>query len=1073
MITSPFLHTKFLVPQHGQNRLTRLRLLEMVERRLDRRLILISAPAGYGKTTLLAEFTRGSSTPSAWYQLDPADNDPAVFLAYLIETLGRVQRDDPGGNPLIGGVTQTLLGSAEENFSPQHVLTVLINELTEVLTEDTLVILEDYHLISNPTVHQLVEFLLDNAPPALHLIISTRVDPPLGLARLRARGLLAELRAEDLRFREDEVRAWMAEGSPKISEESVALLSEKTEGWAAALQIVRSSLTGATSEEALDFITNLSGSHRFIFEYLAGEVFRRQPAAHQQFLLRTAVLTQMDSVACNALPGVEQAQSVLEQLEDENLFLISLDSEGQWYRYHLLFREFLLAKLKEEDKGLYLDLRNASGAYYEAHKEYEAAFNQYLNAQAYKAAARVLGAFAPDYVERGRVEVLHRYLSALPKSVRLEHPHLLLEHGNVLRRLGEAGSAISCYEETQQVFASRGDRAGLSRALTRLAEVNRAQGNYRRAEAFAAEAQASAPDDDHAGRAEALMALAKSRGFLSDMGQGRLLAEQAVEESRRARESISRLAHANLLQSLGQICWWYGDPQATVRYCQEALQAAPEQLAPIAAKAFISMATPYLYWCELDTALEYAERGLEISQTLHLKELQPSAYTVLGNVLTRLGETARAEAALRQSMELAQAFGLASYERVMATGYLAYNLYGQGRVEEARQLAEGALWSYTGNPDTYEVFVCRSVLADVALEKGDLEEAETLFTGLLETGIRRQFNIPLAMVYFGLAYIHLVTGRTPSGISYARQAQELIEPTGAIQLYLDQGERSRVVCQALANDGYRSHFLHRVLDSLPKQPALPGVVAASGLVVTIHCLGPFQVYAGEQRISQSRWVSTKARDLLAFFVTFRGERILAARAFDAIWADKAGRGMTAFHTALSRLRKALRMDGNATKFILVEAGEYWLDTARFRVDLDDFDHALAKARAASGNDASAHWYQHAIDLYAGEFLENMYYDWVFPERRRIQQDYIGALCALAGIRAATNHDQRAADLLQKALEIDPLLENVHCQLMQIYARQDRRIEVARQYQQLQEVLAEELGVKPTQATQSLYQQLIQ
>ena len=248
---------------------------------------------------------------------------------------------------------------------------------------------------------------------------------------------------------------------------------------------------------------------------------------------------------------------------------------------------------------------------------------------------------------------------------------------------------MTAYEEARLAFAFRQQPNGICRALTRLAEVNRAQGNYRQAEKLSREAL-SISAVGHAARAEALMALAKSVGFLSGMNQGRELAEQAVEEARMAGDEVSALSRANFLQSLGQICWWHGDPQATIRYCQEALQIAPEEASPIGAQACISMATPYLYWRELDKALQFAERGLQIAQTLHLKELLPGAYTALGNVLTRLGETARAEACLRQGMEIGQQLGLASYERLMATGFLAYNLCGQGRVDEARQLAEGA-----------------------------------------------------------------------------------------------------------------------------------------------------------------------------------------------------------------------------------------------------------------------------------------------------------------------------------------------------------------------------------------------
>ncbi len=848
------------------------------------------------------------------------------------------------------------------------------------------------------------------------------------------------------------------------------MLSEKTEGWAAALQIVRSSLSGHDAHSAGRLIASLNGSHRYIFEYLAGEVFRRQSAERQTFLLHTAILVQMEAAVCNALPGIREAQSMLDQLEQENLFLTSLDVQRRWYRYHHLFREFLLSKLQREQPQQVVALGIAAGEYYERQGEWEAAFAHYVEAQAWEAAVRVIKIFAPDHVERGRVEVLHRALISLPLATLRQEPELLLQHGNVHHRLGNAGLAVNAYEDARAGFAARGDQAGVSRALTRLAELNRAQGNYRQAEALASEALSETPGDDHAARAEALMALAKSTGFLADIDQGRALAEQAVEEARQAGDKLSPLARANFLQSLGQICWWHGDPHATDRYCKEALQLAPEELSPIAAQAYISLVSPYLYWRELDVALEYAERGLEIAQTLHLHELLPSAYTALGNVLTRRGETARAEACLRQSMEMAQNLGLAAYERLMATGYLAYNLYSQGRVDEARQLAEGALWAYTGSLDTYEAYVCRSVLADVALEQRQLARAETIYAELVEVGERRQFRIPLAMVYFGLAYIHLVTDRRETGLAFARKALAMIEPTQAVQLFIDQGERSRVVCKALQEAGEMSSFLGRVIEHLPaRQPT----ITFTHKTVMVRCLGTLRVLVGSDEISQERWVSTKARDLLAYFITFRGEHIPAERAFEAIWADKPGRGMTAFHTALSRLRSALRLGESTPRFILVEAGEYWLDQAAFSVDVDEFDAALAKARAASNAEIGTRWYEQAVALYQGEYLDNLYYDWLLPERRRLTKAHIASLRALADFHFDHERYTRALELLQRALRVDNLLEDLHCQAMRVYTALGDRAGLARQYQDLKEALAAEMGMEPLTTSSKLFQGLME
>jgi two-component SAPR family response regulator len=243
--------------------------------------------------------------------------------------------------------------------------------------------------------------------------------------------------------------------------------------------------------------------------------------------------------------------------------------------------------------------------------------------------------------------------------------------------------------------------------------------------------------------------------------------------------------------------------------------------------------------------------------------------------------------------------------------------------------------------------------------------------------------------------------------------------------------------------------------------------------IVVRCLGPLRVLVAGEEISQERWVSTKARDLLAYFITLRGERIPAERVFDAIWTDKAGRGRTAFHTALSRLRNALRTNRPTPRFILVETGEYWLDTAAFSVDVDEFDAALAKARAASGQEASARWYEQAISLYRGEYLDNLYYDWVFPERRRLTQAYLAALCALADFHFTRERYTNALELLQRALRVDNLSEDLHCQAMRVYAALGDRTGLAHQYQDLQQALFADLGLQPLASTTRLYQRLIE
>jgi DNA-binding SARP family transcriptional activator len=441
----------------------------------------------------------------------------------------------------------------------------------------------------------------------------------------------------------------------------------------------------------------------------------------------------------------------------------------------------------------------------------------------------------------------------------------------------------------------------------------------------------------------------------------------------------------------------------------------------------------------------------------------------LGGLLTRRGEWQRAERHLRQAVQLSQGSGLDIYFRIMATSYLSQNLCAQGRIEEARQLAEAALWERAASPDTYEMVVCRSVLADAALEEDRLDEAQAIFESLIEIGQRRQFRLPLAMVYFGLAYIHLRQHRAAEAIEYAGQSVTILEPLGTWQLYLDQGRRARLVCQALVEAGQSTPFVDQVLSRLPGSP--PPAVEIQDAPIRIQCLGPFRVFAGDEEITQADWVSTKARDLLAYFVTFRRQRLPLDRVVASIWPE-GGQSDRAFHSALYRLRHALRGEGDRTKFVLLKGGECWLDTGRFDIDVEAFEAYLNAARATTGEKSAAN-YGLAISHYQGDYLDNLlYYDWAAAERRRLLDLYLGALRAAAAHQSSCGDHREALRLIDMALQEDALNEQGYRDAMRYSAFAGDKAELVRRYRQLEQALRDELNVMPSSNTQTLYGQLM-
>jgi two-component SAPR family response regulator len=405
----------------------------------------------------------------------------------------------------------------------------------------------------------------------------------------------------------------------------------------------------------------------------------------------------------------------------------------------------------------------------------------------------------------------------------------------------------------------------------------------------------------------------------------------------------------------------------------------------------------------------------------------------------------------------------------MAVGYLAQNLCTQGRIDEARQLAEATLWEQAANPNTYEMVVTRSVLADIALESNDLEGAQAIFESLEEICERRQFRIPLAMVYFGLAYIHQQNGRSQSALDYAQKSVAILAPLGTSQLFLDQGERARTVCQILVDAGETTPFVAEVLQRLPGVGEIE--VVERETAVYVQCLGEFRIFVDGSEITQEQWVSTKARDMLAYFVTHRQKHIPLEKATADIWPDQDQQGR-AFHSALYRLRQALRQGNEKTKFINVKSGEYWLDRSQFTIDVDEFETAVTAA-SHSTTPESATWRKKAVSVYGGDYMSNLlYYDWTGVERRRLEDKFVQLLSEAAADQAQGENYTAALDLINRAIEQDALRENFYCQAMNYYAAMNNRSGLIRCYQMLSQELLETLNLSPSPTTQQHYQHLL-
>ena len=442
----PLVATKLYVPRLRRGLVARPRLLERLRRGAESRLTLVSAPAGFGKTTLLAEWlgeTPGQDRAVAWLSLDLSDNEPESFWTYVVTAL---QTAVPG----VGSAALELIASSP--LPTDLVLTTLLNELAAAPGEVWLV-LDDYHLVDSHDVRDGIIFLLEHLPTHVHVVLSTRADPDLPLARWRVRGELVEIRAADLRFTSDEAARYLNEATGlHLAAGDIAILEERTEGWIAALQLAALSLQ--QSEDASGFIARFAGNDRYIVDYLVEEVLAHQSEPVREFLLRTAVLERLKGPLCDALTGRDDGSQMLTTLQRANLFLVALDDQREWYRYHHLFADVLRARLLAEQPDLVLQLHQRASRWYERHDLAEEAIRHALEARDFDRAAYLMELAVPAIRRHRQEAILLGWMKALPDETVRRSPVLSVFFGYMLMVSGDLDAFEPRLDDAERALAA-------------------------------------------------------------------------------------------------------------------------------------------------------------------------------------------------------------------------------------------------------------------------------------------------------------------------------------------------------------------------------------------------------------------------------------------------------------------------------------------------------------------------------------------------------------------------------------------------------------------------------------------
>jgi LuxR family maltose regulon positive regulatory protein len=847
--------TKLYIPSLVATHVARPRLFQLLDEglRLGRRLTLISTPAGYGKTTLIAEWIHRQKLPAAWISLDEGDNDPVRFFSYLIAAIRTVK-------PEVGDLSPIHFPPGE---SYEGVLVPLVNELAKV-KEPLLLVLDDYHTIHAQPIHDALAFLIENLPPNVHIFMASRADPPLPIARLRARGQLLELRLGDLRFTAEETATFInLVMGLSLSPEDITALDSRTEGWAAGLQLAALALQASDPERqsTSGFVRSFTGSNRYVLDYLVEEVLQRQPETVQTFLLHTSILDRFCGSLCEAVTPVGEwraerdqllstlqsptsARQILEYLDRSNLFIVPLDDRREWYRYHRLFADLLSQRLSLTQPGIKPGLHRRASEWYEQHQFMDGAIQHAFAGGDTRRAAELIEAAAEATLMRSEMATFMGWVAQLPELELQDRPNLIVYRALALIWNGAPLEVI----EASLAIPERGETllSGKEAPLRAFIAIN--QGQIALARDYSRQALELIPESDLLLRGLADLMQAMCYMVAGDVQIGVQLLEKAVITNRKTGNLMVAVL---VLYQLAELRHKEGKLRQALVLYRQALELASDKdgrYLPIAGRALAGLGEIAREWNDLEAAQRYILEGNELTE----KWSQVGAfdgYLALVQIRQSQGDVDGAGQAVNILRKIARQFDMSEVDDLVVDLVEARLWIARGELLAAHQWArqrglEGVHLT-KANVEADHIISVRLrkyellVLARLWLEEGRNDEAlQVLDQQLAQLD---KIDRPVLTIETELlrAMAFQAKRETAKALLALEHALSLAEPEGFVRIFIDEGEKMQALLRSARSKLMKktlAAFVEKLLLAFTTQAVAPGLVLAPQTGVLIEPL---------------------------------------------------------------------------------------------------------------------------------------------------------------------------------------------------------------------------------------------
>ncbi len=1020
------LNPKHTIPEPRDGMLRRQRLVDFLHEHIDQPLQLICAPAGYGKTTLLADFARDTDLTVSWYTVDELDRDPRSFLRNIIEAIRTrfpnfgASLDSPDGQ-------SQSLSTGWEDLTNR-----LIEEIRESISDYFVLVIDDFHILaSSQDVLAAVDLLIQRLPDNCRLILSTREIPRLAsLPRLIGQRKVVGLGPKELKFTTDEIKALLKRNFDlDVSTEEAERLEHDSEGWITAILLTTHSLWKGLFREVL---AN-RGWNSLLYEYMASEVFTQQPPDVQQFLLYTSICNEFDAELANALTGSDSADRLLKEAESRNLFIIRLEGHHPWYRYHPLFRDFLREKLKKESQAVFVGLHVRAADYYLSIGEPRQAIHYYIQGGEFQKALDLLEAQAEPLSREGLWDTLGNWLEQVPAEYRSMRPRLLLYLATVYQRHGRHDEAIRLLSGIIEAFQAQGQHNLQAQALMRRSAALQAKGALQMAVRDSREAlllaqkhcppTVQAEARIHLGRtyakqgkyprAEREFRLAlesyQEQGDLFQLSHihkllGTVYVElgnfsRATTHLELARQGWKKLGNqSELAATLNNMAWLYYEQGRL----EDADPLARESIG-LASAANSKRDEAYSLWTLADiqreqeaygAALESYQRALALARECMETPLVSSCTIGMGETYRLMGDTARAKSLLKEGMDFAYSLGQ-DFELGMA-------FMGLGVMECESQDYEQSL-----------VFLLRAcTLLARAKQKRNLARARFL-----------------------LAHTYFQSRKYTDALEQLEAVAELCGELGHDRFLVPDARRAVLMVQYAAIQAKHKDFFARLRDQASLRPSeAPAQVASAPAPrppkVEVQTFGPLRILLDGTHLLSTAWGSAKAREMFLFML-YNRQPLHKEKIVESLWPQiSSAKANSNFHSTLHRMKSALYpncVDRDGELYQLNPGWSYWLDAHEFERLLQEAEQLSAEEAAEKERLLMA-----AIDLYKGPFLADTDAEWANAARAGLEFKFWKAEIGLAEQLKARGELRQSITLLEKALAIDELQEDVYYKVMDLY-----------------------------------------